>query len=261
MAAHGSNRFSLLVVLGLLLALIGAAPVAAQVQDTWDHYKVYAADPTPDAGVLATLTDQFETITHQITRLQYFANPVQKDVIGGPPGHITNPKLHYTWWALAASSFSGFVAVENQFGSQDLTVGKSHYLLNPALKNEQGSLPVQNHYKCYDCAGDPVGVEVRLTDQWGVWDAKVVLPRLFCNPVKKTVSGVTYPIIEPGRHYVCYDLDPIDPRTFTGYFSDQFREVFTFTATNGRFLCVPTFKVDPTPVTTGTWGRLKTLYR
>jgi hypothetical protein len=247
-----------------LLAL--AIPAAAQVPLTWDHYKVYQVLNPQTAVVPVILSDQFvPTAVHDATVLEWFQNPVQKEVPGLPPFLITNPRLHYTWWRINPHPWQATVTALNQFGDQTLLVGPPRYLLNPAVKNETppGPIPVANHYKCYDCQGPPVDRPVTLTDQFGIWQAQVTIPRFFCNPVRKInqLSGNTYDIVNVDQHYVVYELLPPDGRLFTGVVTDQFVQQRPLELQPGRFLAVPTHKERVTSSKSDSWGRIKTIYR
>ena len=197
-------------------------------------------------------------------QLEWFQNPTQKQVPGLPPFPIHDPRLHYTWWRITEHPWDATVQAVNQFGDQTLHVGRPLYLLNPALKNETGPplLPA-NHYKCYECQGPPVDRPVTLTDQFGIWQTTAVVPRFFCNPVRKTnlANGNVYDIVDPEQHYVYYELVPPDPRIFTGVVTDQFIQQRPLDLTEGRYLGVPTTKERVTSARNDTWGKLKLMYR
>jgi len=262
MSALATYRPWLSRLLIVCVCLLGSAPPAsAQVDPAWDHYKVYLGfHSMPSRSVI--LTDQFRRDSVSTNFLDSFANPTEKLLPGGISYPIHDPRLHYAWWLLDNRPVSITVAVSNQFGDQMLNLNRLTYLLNPALKNETGTLPVQNHYKCYNCTGSSVNRQVTLTDQFGVWQTTATTPHYFCNPTEKRIpGGATYPIIDPNQHYVCYDLNPVDGRPFSATFKDQFTSNASLQFIQGYFLCVPTAKVEPTPARGATWGRLKVLYR
>lgn len=253
----------LLLVLAPLA--FGAGRADAQVSPLWDHYKVYLTPPfpTPPLNLTLTLRDQFGLFTHQVLQLERFMNPTTKQVLPDTAVFpINNFDLHYTWWRISPQPFSARVTAVNQFGDHTLTVFDAVYLLNPARKNQPGNPPIANHYKCYECDGPPINRQVRLVDQFGPWDAGVTVPRLFCNPVEKQLPGQQPdPILDPNQHYICYDFVPEDLATRTATITDQFIANHTTQLTNSRMLCVPTYKTGVTSTGTGTWGRLKVLYR
>ena len=260
--------------LGLLLlatvATLCVARAEAQVNPLWDHYKAYFLSPPlppPPTVSIVTLRDQFGESVHQVLVLEQFANPVEKIHDPAPPYPINDPILHYAWWQIdPQTSTSLQVAAVNQFGDHTLDVFNAHYLWNPAVKNQPGPPPLRNHYKCYDCQGPPVNATVGMVDQFGPWQAQVTVPRLFCNPVEKTLGppgsgGQVYPILDPNQHYVCYEYLPEDPTPRTASMTDQFLTEATLVLQPSRLLCVPTYKSGVTSSTKDTWGRLKLLYR
>jgi hypothetical protein len=212
---------------------------------------------------MVVLRDQFSPDTLQVKNLAWFANPAEKRLSDGTSYPISDPHLHYAWWDIDVRLVDRVVNVDNQFGGQRLSLVRTQYLWNPALKDERGPLPVKNHYKCYLCGGNAVSVQATLIDQYGPFGPVSVLrPVYFCNPTEKIVlGGRVYPMVDPDLHYVCYEFLPTDPRRFGPRISDQFMNDFGVTVENGQYLCVPTLKVDPTPARPSTWGRLKLLYR
>ncbi len=251
-----------LVEFALSLAFVGFAGAAhAQVDPTWDHYKVYQVQPKPGFVLPVTLSDQFGVTSHNTQYLDLFANPVEK-VYGPLISPIHDPRLHYMWWKLDPEiSLNQTVVATNQFGEQTLVLDRAIYLLNPALKNEASDipLPIANHYKCYTCTGQPVNTDVFLTDQFYARPATVLFPRFFCTPTKKAVQGNLYPILQPDRHYVVYDITPGTP-IWQATMRDQFIQA-SLSLSFDHLLAVPTDKMDPTPASPSTWGRLKSQYR
>lgn len=266
-ATRGS-RAALALLLLLVLQTLFASRTDAQLDPLWDHYKVYVENPpfVPAIPVPpVVLTDQFTQFTHQVFSLDLFMNPVEKRLL--PPINTTFPindsLTHYSWWNITPQPMSLTVAATNQFGDQTITVFDAQYLLNPAIKNQTGSPPVRNHYKCYNCTGQPVNVPVQMIDQFGTWGATVMLPRFFCNPVQKQVVGTpqVYPILDPNQHYICYEFQPPDPTPYTALGSDQFAHDVPLNLHPSQLICVPTLKQGVTGTKKDTWGRLKLLYR
>lgn len=259
-----THRRWLFALFAAFCALPGAR-AEAQVPITWDHYKVYRVNPPTTGAFPVILRDQFSVTQHQAQLLEFFANPVEKQVANPPPVQIfpiTDPLTHYMWWRINPNPFPASVHVGNQFGDQNLLLQEGLYLLNPALKNQvAGPLPVRNHYKCYSCNGQPVNVPVNLIDQWDTWQTNVVFPRYFCTPVEKQVlGGPLFPIINPNQHYVVYEFTPQDPQIFPALIRDQFHQG-THDMFPGLYLMVPTEKFVVTETTPSTWGKLKVLYR
>jgi hypothetical protein len=267
------SRSRLALLLTAVLVFAGANAMAQIVPPTWDHYKVYYNSNPAAVNIPVLLTDQFGSHAMTATALDRFMNPVEKAIPGGPVSGITNPLLHYSWWKIWRNPGEGDnewrVVVSNQFGDQTLRVfdhvGSVFSLLNPAVKNQPGTLPPSNHYKCYPCAWWDVQVPlpaILMTDQFGQWNATVMQPSWFCNPVEKQVGPDVHPIIQPAQHYVCYDFDPTDPRIFPAIFMDQFVPVMTpIELSNSNMICVPSIKQSAVGTDGGTWGKLKTLYR
>jgi len=235
----------------------------AQVNPLWDHYKVYQAiSPIPPPPFPVILGDQFtDHFNHNIISLDWFMNPVEKRIPGGAVFPINDPILHYSWWRITPQPFTGLVTATNQFGDQTFNVGDAVYLLNPALKNQQGPPLARNHYKCYLCTGQPVNRAVIMIDQFDTWNANVTVPRYFCNPASKQDPTGNYPIVDPNQHYVCYEYTPPDPQQFNATFTDQFVVNAPLGLGPSPYLCVPTYKTGVTPTTKNTWGKVKMLYR
>jgi hypothetical protein len=260
LATRHRPLFPLLLVSAFLLLFTASA--SAQ-NPAWDHYKVYRPRVSPTANQTVVLRDQFSSDTILVKNLGLFANPVEKKLSNGLSYPYSDPHLHYAWWDLDPRAVNRTVRVVNQFGPQDLTLSRLRYLLNPALKDESGHPPLKNHYKCYECTGPEVGVRnVSLIDQFGPQTGvNVRRPQFFCNPTEKILGLAAFPIVDPAQHYVCYDIQPVDPRIFSVRFTDQFYSDFPIELSDGSYLCVPTDKVDPTPIRRESWGRLKMLYR
>lgn len=263
MTRHAVRPNRTISFLALLAASLALAAGPARAQDPlWDHYKAYLAQPHVTFNAQVILTDQFQVTTHLTQYLDWFANPVEKQH-AGVTFPINHPDLHYTWWAINQLPFAKDVVATNQFGDHVIHVGQSAYLLNPALKNAPAGtpLPVANHYKCYECTGDSIGVPLILTDQFYARTAGLLVPRFFCTPVEKTIQGgPTYPIVDPNQHYVVYDID-FGPPIFNAVIRDQFVQDLPVQLNVDRLLMVPTVKSFPTGTESSTWGRLKRLYR
>jgi hypothetical protein len=212
-----------------------------------------------------TLLDQFMRSTNQVSQLEKFANPVQKEH-HGQTFPINRPELHYSWWRISPDPFSIPIIAKNQFGDQPLTVLSSRYLLNPAKKNAPSTLPipVANHYKCYDCQGQPITLPapITLTDQFYTRTAQTLVPRFFCTPVeKRTQEGLIYPMTDPRQHYTVYEIQP-GFQIWPALISDQFITDRNVELQNDRYLMVPTDKTfPPTDTKSSSWGRLKQIYR
>jgi hypothetical protein len=90
---------------------------------------------------------------------------------------------------------------------------------------------------------------VTLEDQVSTDTVRVERPKLFCNPVEKTVvGGPTFEIEEEELHLTCYEIKgPQRTRATTFPVENQF-ETDNFTVTAWELLCAPTEKLSETPI-------------
>ncbi len=252
----------------VLATVVGACVARAQVNPAWDHYRFYEAFPTRGSSLIGPpvgLTDQFGAWQYGYSLFAAFLAPSEK-VHGASSFPINDPDLHYTFWVLGIETFAMLgVQFSNQFGPQTVDLsGNSVHLVNPALKNgAPGALiPVANHYKCYNCTGDPVNVTVTLKDQFFERTVLVMSPQIFCNPAIKTDSdGTSYQIIDPAQYYVAYSVDPMFVEGLTVLVTDQYLSDVELALYDDPLLWVPSTMGAPTGGRSSTWGRLKTLYR
>lgn len=264
MRLHATRLLRTVLGLALFTApfVFAGGPAQAQINPLWDHYKAYLAQPHIQHIEQMTLIDQFHAETDVLQYLDFFANPVEKRH-GAQIYPINHPELHYTWWAISQHPFAKDVIATNQFGEQLIHIGQSAYLLAPALKNTASGvpLPYANHYKCYECSGDPVNVTVTLTDQFLTRSAVVVVPRFFCAPAeKRLLNGLVYPMVDPSQHYVVYDMD-YTTQIYGATIQDQFIPNTNVELNIDRLLMVPSLKSFPTEAGSHTWGKLRSLYR
>jgi hypothetical protein len=259
------------LVTSIVAMMVAIAPPPSLAQDGGtpgtggppgiDHYLVYSATPLAGSHPVV-LRDQFMPLTtHVADPFEFYANPVSKNGEG-----IVDPILHYAWWHInPPRPFSGAIVASNQFGDQTLQLGPAEYLWNPSLKNVQvppvPPLPHANHYLCYRATGQFVPRTVTLQDQFGSYQATVIAPEWFCNPVEKTYEGQVEPIVRPDAHQTCYRVQPLTPFPPT---TITFLDEFTFGTTvlqQQVWLCVPSFKEPVVPAQTSSWGSVKATYR
>lgn len=267
---NSRNGFSPLVMAVALLLI--AAPASSQPAGTFviDHQHVYMLEVPMSGHAPITLMDQFIETQNEVTFMDRFSLPVDKNGEG-----ILNPEWHYTWWKLEGDLSNPFahVIVRNQFGDQSLDVGPADYLLAPTLKNSgPGRVPDltgvdgettvgPDHYKCYQVFGAPMTKDVALSHQFGTFTNTVMEPRYLCNPVNKKHAGAEYPINNPDDHLVCYQILPNGlPVPLTVGIYDQFLETQVVLRVED-LLCVPSEKEIPTQVQVESWGSLKAIYR
>ncbi len=107
--------------------------------------------------------------------------------------------------------------------------------------------PKGNHYKCYQILDwgewDPRTVELK--DQFGSSVARVLEPRMLCNPVDKNGEG----IVDKDNHLVCYEIndDPQGntPRVKEVQINNQLQQGPLWVGSS-NVLCVPSSKqYDP----------------
>ena len=176
-----------------------------------DHFKCYRGR-FPAFSRRARLEDQFGRQVFDVLKPNRFCNPVSKNRQG-----IFDDGAHLKRYRIAALEgappFDPIdVLIQNQFGLQALTVVKPIGLFVPSRKGKEAQPAALDHFECYKIQGDPIGWRVRLEDQFDVEDgrrerARVLQPRTLCNPVEKTVEGVTTPIGDPTMHLVCYAIE------------------------------------------------------
>jgi hypothetical protein len=178
-----------------------------------DHFMGYFVDNDPMLyiGENVTLEDQFGAVNATVEWAWGFCNPAEKVHEVLTP--IWNPDHHFTMYTL---SYEGapqqwFVQVNNQFGTQNLTVSGPVALAVPTRKVEPGNHepPVGlDHYLIYMVDEGPLVEEfVDLNDEFGSQtDVYVYEPVLFANPVQKTHDGVVTEIVNPETHAVIYSI-------------------------------------------------------
>jgi hypothetical protein len=245
----------MVLLLSLVLALaLPFATGSAQMMPE-NHYLVYDVPETYTFTGQIALFDQFRFFCTTEVFLDKMANPVEKN-----GEMIWDPMLHQTWWTLHDPQSVWWTTIENQFGDQVWKVKDGRFLVLPALKNDPGTVPPWNHYKCYDAVGPALNMTVTLVDQFGTYEMMAMEPVLFCNPVEKCVNGITYPIIEPMTHLACYRLEPPTPASVQPVMMyDQFGD-WQVTPLEPCWLCVPSMKLHTVPTHESTWGKIKELY-
>lgn len=174
-----------------------------------DYFTFYDAANQP-AGYIVGLQGQFDQQPErvQLTYLNLFANPTSKN---GEP--IYDKNAHLTWYDAFDPSPdpTRHVTYENQFGKQEMYIGRTSAVLAPTWKVEPGSsFPDKlDHYRVYQVLqGEPVDTAVKVEDQFGSSQARVYYPRLFAVPVRKFYEGQTYGIHNDKAHLVIYIVYP-----------------------------------------------------
>jgi hypothetical protein len=214
-----------------------------------DHFMGYWVDEetAPYIGENVTLEDEFGTVNATVGYAVAFGNPAEKlhDEVLTP---ILDPDHHLTVYYLnyAEEPREWFVEVDNQFGTQNLTVVGPVALAVPTQKVEPGNheppLGLDHYLLYYVTESTPVEQYVNLNDEFGSQtDVYVYEPMLFGNPVKKTHDGNVTEILNPDVHVVIYDI-------YGGYLEttvqvvNQFGEQ-TLDLYGPSFLAVPSDKI------------------
>ena len=272
--------------LGLSFGLVLAAMTANAQQPpaVLDHLLCYLTPQQPLVPQLAYLQDQFDARinpqgveTIYDIRMGLFCNPVKKTVIGSTvvTVPVANPTAHMAMYRTTPQPtvVPRSVPVNNQFGPQTLITGEAEFLGVPSGKTPIGanggpvSLPpvpepsMLDHFRCYSASGPSINKRVMLNDQFFTGtpeDAEVLTPRLFCNPVAKTVLSPTCPtgqfcpvqttpISHPASHMVCYQISPSTSFQGVVVYNNQFVAPGTLPTAklmSPVLLCVPSSKSE-----------------
>jgi len=238
------------IVFGLLVSSPGK--LYSQTAAPPNHFKCYATEGKPvDTTAAVSLRDQFDPAgtagkETKVFKAIRFCNPVEKTTEDGVVTHIADPLLHLTLYLKAPTDLAPTrrVTVKNQFGRQRLNVYSPIILAVPTQKNDELPSNNKDHYKCYSASGRSLNRAVRLEDQFIAAPARVLRPRLFCNPTEKRHGDVTTPIQNPKNHLLCYTMETTD-------FSAEARAANQFedellTLAKPDLLCVPTEKLRVT---------------
>jgi hypothetical protein len=218
-----------------------------------DHFTCYDVEgEVPPLEKDVGLEDQFIAIDTTVMEPELFCNPVEK-YYDGETTYISNDENHYTLYSLDYPEEewgTWFVEVDNQFGTQNLTVVGPVLLAVPTTKEGHGDHVGLDHLLVYFVEVEeapPIG-EVALTDQFGGEpDATVLYPVLFANPVRKTYgTEVTEIFREPPQdHMVFYVIGIEEPSSYTQVQIDnQFGEQSLNLSTPAELLAVPSTKVN-----------------
>jgi cysteine-rich repeat protein len=223
-----------------------------------DHFKCYPAKTAPKTPKFesrdVTLVDQFETRLSTVVNPAKLCNPVDKNEEGvfDQTAHLacyatkdvkTNPKQP----KFAARNLQ----IENQFGSQQLTISAAKSLCVPSEKDGVDSLLRLDHFKCYGAKTTKKTPkfqqrDVLLVDQFETKNTTVLKPIGLCTPVDKNSEGIR----TPSQHLTCYSIkdvkgqDKFEKRN--ALVDNQFGQQ-TLTVTKPNTLCVPSTITDLGP--------------
>jgi hypothetical protein len=207
---------------------------------------VYGLDPEVVPIPNVTLEDQLGTTIVNLTNLGKLGVPVSKTIVPEPPsGVVLRPFEHLAWYEFfELQTPSVNTVVTNQFGTSNWFVGDGLFLLVPAIRDGQGSITLDQHWKCYDAFTHSPGVFVNLLTEFGLEpDVEVLEGHYLCNPVDKNAEG---PPPFPDEHLACYDIIDL-PLLQNHDLDDQFGNHPNLLIEDPELLCVPSLRFVPEP--------------
>jgi len=230
-----------------LLAQHGIYP--AQPAGAPGHFKCYKLKRKRFQAQNVALTDQFGARQANVPKRLELCNPVRKNQETFP-----NKNAHLQCYKAKGPSVGRVVAVQNQFGTQQLQVTTPRSLCVPSEKRKvqrsgrKGKFkPIEtaiDHAQCYDVVPQTplqrVGKldKVKLKDQFGTEKkVKVRDPQYLCTPTQKNEERIQHPV----KHLVCYQIKD-DKVKKTVQVLNQF-ERKTVKTVKPVSLCVPSNKV------------------
>jgi hypothetical protein len=181
---------------------------------TLNHFDCYWTGEEMFTGEHVYLEDQFGTFEATVEESWYFCTPVEKER-DGVVTPISDADHHFTFYEILLHEPIQYwqVDVDNQFGTQHLTVWGPVCLAVPTQKVEPGNHepPVGlDHFLLYEVVGPEVNEIVNLHDQFTYGEYEqflVTAPLYFANPVQKTdAAGMVTEIQNPEAHLVFYEL-------------------------------------------------------
>jgi hypothetical protein len=180
---------------------------------TLGHFTCYEVDyeKAPYIGEEVQLVDQFGAINATVGKALRFGNPAWKwyEEVETP---ISDDDHHFAFYQLELEEApQGWqVTVDNQFGTQELTVYGPVALAVPTTKEDYDPPVCLDHFLIYDAFGPPTEVAVELTDQFTQESVLVYKPIGFANPVQKTIINTgEVTEIELGEYLVFYEIDVV----------------------------------------------------
>jgi hypothetical protein len=233
------------------MALLGVPSEKKDWRTQIDHFKCYELLPgPPPIGELVDLDDQFVNVSAaNVAEAFWFCNPAKK--LYEWPTPILDPDHHLMIYMLTNVETEGWhVTVQNQFGSEELTVTGPVALAVPTQKlvPEYHEPPVGlDHYLLYAVmGGTALQIPVGLIDEFSPEPDSVTVmePAFFAIPVKKTHDGVVTDIENPMAHLVFYKITGSSVSYPVVRVVNQFDEVpFDYELLGPDMLAVPSLKV------------------
>ncbi len=258
-----------LVGIGSAVVYFSSISHAEEHSPPLDHFKCYVVNVTeePLRNVVVFLQDQFDSAaerfeTAEIRRPRFFCNPTIKQH-GDARTDISAPNNHLTFYRIRARFREHVnevrrVLVQNQFGTQELLTYRPEYLLVPTKKMKVDGIPTQHdnpsdidHFKCYAATSPPREPNtIRVQDQFDteLVQAKIRLPKFFCNPVRKIHHNFTRNIVRdidhPLDHLTCYAMGQKNHRNHTIIVENQFDDDEQLDLLKPGLFCVPSQKLE-----------------
>lgn len=219
-----------------------------------DHFKFYQVVGGPYVDVvLPKVGDQFYTGIEEVEvgSLRYFGNPVGK-THDGEVTEIGHPDYHLTLYEISPPTVQYWVVeVDNQFGTQELTVYGPAMLAVPTLKEGHDAPVGLDHFLLYKVTeGQDLQLTLDLEDQWHKEsDVEVYHPVYFANPAGKISPYVDWnpsdPLViqNPDEHLVFYRIAG-EPYQGNVGIQNQFHEQETLSVSDPELLAVPSEKIS-----------------
>jgi hypothetical protein len=174
-----------------------------------DYFKFYDV-ANQRVGDRITLQGQFdkEPEVVQVLVLDLFGHVVTKN-----RESVFEPAARLAWYSLfdPVPEPTRRVVIENQFGAQNLVIGRAGALLVPSRTyGPRSTFPERlDHFKVYRVLdGKPVDKVVSLKDPFGAKDVAVSTPFAFGVPVTKHHGSITTSIQNKDAHLVIYRITP-----------------------------------------------------
>lgn len=165
-----------------------AVTITAHFVGQLDHFTLYSTY-TSYIEEAVSLEDEFLAVNATVESVAAFCNPADK-CLGENVTPISNPDHHLTLCSISydASPQTWCVEVDNQFGTQNLTVEGPYYLAVPTQKENHAPPAGLDHFLLYQVVeGESLDEVVDLNDQFANNpETEVYEPIFFANPVRKT---------------------------------------------------------------------------
>jgi hypothetical protein len=175
-----------------------------------DHFLFYDI-ATQEGGEVIRVKTQFDKRPEKIglRAAVLFANPVSKN-----GEKIVDRNAHLTFYVAydRIPDPTRVVDYTDQFGKRRVYIGRKFGFLSPTQKAHEGSkFPKRlDHYVAFEVLdyGEPVNRPVRLRDQWGRYESRVLYPAFFAAPSKKWHDCEVDDINNEKTHLAIYRITP-----------------------------------------------------